>query len=181
MKVSMIWAMSRNRVIGRGNTLPWRLPTDMQFFQRTTMGHPVIMGRRTFESMKAPLPGRTNIVITSQPDYGRAGSGSGTGSGTGVVVAASLADAIDRARAQCEIDDRDQVFIAGGARVYAEGLTLADRLYITDVDVTLDGDTFFPEFDRAAWRVVERQEFEADTVNSYPFTISVLDRAAPDD
>lgn len=162
----MIWAMDRNRVIGLGNTLPWRLPRDMQHFQRTTMGHPVIMGRRTFESMKAPLPGRTNIVLTRQTDFERAG----------VVVVSDLPAAIDRARAQCEIDGRDEAFITGGAGVYEAGLVIADRLYITDVDASVEGDTYFPEFDRSAWRVVSSQSHPADEANTFAFTISLLER-----
>jgi len=159
--------MSRNRVIGLGNGLPWRLPKDMQFFMTSTMGHPVIMGRKTFESMKAPLPGRTNIVVSRNADYER----------KGIRVAADLSAALAIAREQCRADGVDEVFIAGGAEIYRAALALATRLYVTEVDARLDGDTFFPEFDWGAWRRLSCERFPADASHSYPFTISVFERA----
>lgn len=159
--------MSRNRVIGRDNGLPWRLPKDMQFFMTSTMGHPVIMGRRTFESMKAPLPGRTNIVVTRNADYGR----------EGIRVAADLAAAMAMAREQCRTDGVDEFFVVGGAEIYRAALTLATRLYVTEVDAELEGDTFFPEFDWRAWRRLRCEHFPADASHNYPFSISVFERA----
>jgi len=108
MQLSMIWAMAENRVIGRDNSLPWRLPNDMRHFMQTTMGRPVIMGRKTFESMKAPLPGRTNIVLTQNPDWQR----------DGVQVVATLDEAIELAQSQCLIDGVDEVMVIGGAQIY---------------------------------------------------------------
>ena len=159
--------MARNRVIGRGQTLPWRLPSEMQYFMRTTMGHPVLMGRKTFESMKAPLPGRTNIVLTSDNAYAR----------EGIQVVHSFGEGLAVAEAQCEIDGRAEMFVAGGAGVYAEALPQATRLYLTQVHADVEGDTFFPEFDLAEWQVVRSEDHSADLKNVYPFTIMLLERA----
>jgi dihydrofolate reductase len=159
--------MSRNRVIGRGNGLPWRLPKDLQFFMTTTMGHPVIMGRRTFESMKAPLPGRTNIVVTRDSGYRR----------EGIRVASDLEAALATARRQCLADGGDEAFVAGGAEIYRLALRVATRLYVTEVDAEVEGDTFFPEFDWGAWRRLSCDQFPADASHAYRFSISVFERA----
>ncbi|MDH3643283.1 MAG: dihydrofolate reductase [Gammaproteobacteria bacterium] len=166
MDISLIWAMSRNRVIGRGNTLPWRLPTEMRSFMATTMGKPVIMGRRTFESMKAPLPGRTNIVVTRDREYHR----------QGIKVAHDFEGALELARSQCRIDGVREIMVAGGADIYRLALPVATRLYMTVVDADIEGDTFFPEFDLGAWRQVRSETYAADGSNDYPFSISVLER-----
>ncbi len=158
--------MARNRVIGRDNQLPWRLPRDMQFFVATTMGKPVIMGRRTFESMKAPLAGRTNIVVTRDTGYRR----------EGVLVAHSLDAALELAEARCRTDDVDEAMIIGGAEIYRLALPLATRLYVTLIDADVEGDTFFPEVDLDAWREVSRESFPAEAGNGLPFSIIVLER-----
>lgn len=167
MHVALIWAMARNRVIGRDNQLPWRLPRDMQFFVATTMGKPVIMGRRTFESMKAPLAGRTNIVVTRDLDYRR----------EGVLIAHSLGEALDLAEAQCRADDVEEAMVIGGAGIYRMALPLATRLYVTLIDADVDGDTYFPDVDLDAWREVSRETFPADAANRLPFSIVVYERA----
>jgi len=168
VKLAMIWAMTRNRVIGRNNDLPWNLPADMQHFMTTTRGHPVIMGRRTFESMdKKPLPRRTNIVVTRTPGY----------AAPGILVAGDLESAIELARRQCAADGVEEAFITGGAGPYAEGLAVADRLYVTEIDAELEGDTFFPEVDWSRWRLVSREEHPADERHAYPFSISTYERA----
>lgn len=169
MDIALIWAMSRNRVIGRGDRLPWRLPKDMQFFMATTMGKPVIMGRRTFESMPAPLQGRTNIVITRNVGYRR----------PGVKVAADLDAALALAEDQCLIDGRDEIMVAGGAEIYRLALPVATRLYVTMVDAEVEGDRFFPEIDFQQWREVRSESFSADTANRYAFSIVVFDRLDP--
>jgi dihydrofolate reductase len=161
--------MARGRVIGRGNTLPWRLPTEMQHFMRTTMGHPVLMGRKTFESMKAPLPGRTNIVLTSDTSYARAG----------IQVVHTMEEGIELSAAQCAIDGREEMFVAGGAGVYAQALPRATRLYMTQVHADVQGDTFFPEFDMNDWRVLRSEEHAQDDRNSFAFTIMLLERREP--
>ncbi len=158
--ISIIAALANNRVIGREGELPWRLPRDSGHFQRTTLGKPVIMGRRTFESMGEALEGRDNVVVTSDPDF----------KAPGVRVARSLAEALE-----LTADAPEQVLI-GGERIYAEGLPLADRLYLTFVDVEAEGDTHFPEFDESAWREVERREFEADEKHAHAFSIVTFER-----
>lgn len=168
MHISLIWAMASNRVIGRGNTLPWRLPTDMQNFMVTTMGKPVLMGRKTFESMKAPLPGRTNIVLTSDVAYNR----------PGIRVVHNFAQGLELARDQCLIDGVDELFVVGGAGVYELGLQVATRLYVTHVDAAPQGDTFFPEINWDDWRVLQRQHYPADQKNVYAFDIALYERAS---
>ena len=166
MDISLIWAMAENRVIGRGNSLPWRLPKDMQFFMAATMGKPVIMGRKTFESMKAPLPGRTNIVMTREAGYER----------SGIKVAANFAEALRAARAQCEVDGADEIMVAGGAEIYRLALAVATRLYVTTVHAQVEGDTFFPEFDWGDFEEARAESFPEDEKHSHDFTISVFNR-----
>jgi dihydrofolate reductase len=165
MDIALIWAMSRNGVIGRDNGLPWRLPKDMKSFMAITMGKPVIMGRRTFESMKAALPGRTNIVVTRNAEYQR----------HGVKVANDLTAALALAKAQCLADGCDEIMVAGGADIYRLALPVATRLYMTTVDAEVEGDTFFPEIDMEQWREVRTESFPADAAHSYSFSIAVLE------
>jgi dihydrofolate reductase len=167
VQISLIWAMTRNGVIGRDNDLPWHLPDDMKFFMRTTRDHPVIMGRRTFESMDRPLPRRTNIVVTRNPDYRAAGAR----------VVHDLPTALEEARRQCARDGVDEIFVIGGAALYREALEVATRLYVTEIDAELPGDTFFPEIDWRGWRRVRSERHAADDRHAYPFTISVFERA----
>ena len=167
MEISLIWAMARNGVIGRGNRLPWRLPKDMEFFVATTMGKPVIMGRKTFESMKAPLSGRTNIVITRNVDYSR----------KGILIAHDFIEAVGLAENQCLIDGCDETLVAGGVEVYRSGVDLATRLYVTRIEADVEGDAVFPELDWTAWQELRRQDFPADETHDYPFSISTYERA----
>ncbi len=152
--------MARNRVIGRDNRLPWRLPADLAYFKRVTMGHPVIMGRRTWESIGRPLPGRQNIVVSRNPGY----------SAPGATVVGSLDDAWRAA------GDVDEASVIGGTSLFAEALPLADRIHLTEVDAEIEGDTYFPAFDRSQWveREVARQA--RDDRHAYPFRIVVLER-----
>ena len=158
----MIWAMAENRVIGRDNTLPWRLPADMRHFMATTMGKPVLMGRKTMESMKAPLPGRTNIVLTRDPLWQREGAR----------VVHSLDEALALAEQQCLIDGQEELMVIGGADIYALCLPLADKLYITHVAGEPAGDVFFPEFEMDQWACVSRVEHPADERHSADFAIA---------
>jgi len=167
VQVSLIWAMTRNRVIGRDNDLPWRLPRDMRFFMTTTRDHPVIMGRRTFESMDRALPRRTNIVVTRNPDYRAAGA----------EVVGDLAAALALAERQCRQDGVDEAFVIGGAELYRVALGVADRLYVTRIDADLPGDTFFPDIDWSVWRLVRSEPHSADEEHAYPFAIEVYERA----
>ncbi|MCY3821868.1 MAG: dihydrofolate reductase [Gammaproteobacteria bacterium] len=165
MKLSLIWAMSRNRVIGRNNRLPWKLPKDSRFFRTITMGRPVIMGRRTFESQGRPLPGRTNIVLT------RSGF-----THDGVRIASTLDAALEIAESQCLIDGVEECFVTGGTDIYALALPRADRLYETLIDAEVDGDTFFPPYDPSEFTLVAQEDFDADEEHAFPFSIRVLDR-----
>ena len=168
MRLCLIWAMTRNRVIGRDNALPWQLPDEMRHFMRTTLGKPVIMGRKQFQAMGKPLPKRTNIVLSRDPSFRP----------NGIVVARTLADAIARAhQAAGEIPD-GEIMVIGGAEIYALSLPRADRLYFTLIDAELDGDTFFPEFDELQWREVRREEHRADARHAHPYLIRVLDRVS---
>ena len=139
--VSLIVAMARNGVIGKDNRLPWHLPEDLQRFKRLTMGHPIIMGRKTYESIGKLLPGRTSVIVTRRQGYLLPGA----------IIAHSLEDAIDR----CANDD--EIFVIGGAQIYRAALDLADRLLITQIDREIAGDTVFPPVDWSRWREVERQ------------------------
>jgi dihydrofolate reductase len=150
-RISLIWAMSRNRIIGRDNALPWRLPADLQHFKQVTLGKPIIMGRRTWESLPGRLPQRRHIVITRQRDYQAAGA----------ETAPDLQSAIRLA------GDVDEVMIVGGATLYALALPLADQLYLTLVDADVEGDTRFPDFDLSEWREISRRRHDPDMANSY--------------
>lgn len=161
--ISLVWAMSRNRVIGRNNTLPWRMPADLQHFRRLTTGHHIIMGRKNHEDIGKPLPGRTNIVLTQQPDY----------TAPGCLVVHSIEAALQVAREDSE------VFVIGGAMIYEQTLDLADRLYITEINADIEGDTLFPEFDRSGWTETSREEHAADEKNPYPYRFVTLQRTKP--
>ena len=143
MIISIIAAMAENRVIGRKNEMPWDIPSELRLFKERTMGHPVIMGRKTFESIGHPLPGRTNIIISGQKDYAP----------EGCIVVNSLQAAITA----CE--GADEVFICGGAAVFRAAMPLADRIYLTIVEEEFDGDSFFPEIPDD-FVEVERKSFE---------------------
>ncbi|MBE9503829.1 MAG: type 3 dihydrofolate reductase [Proteobacteria bacterium] len=161
MIISLIAAMNDDRVIGINNELPWKLPADMKWFREKTMGKPIIMGRKTFESFGGkPLPGRTNIVITGNENY----------SVEGTVTVHSIDEGIAAA------GDVDEVMIIGGASFYEQMLPRADRFYLTLVHGKFDGDTCFPEFDMNLWREVEHIDCEADDKNAYPCSFIVLER-----
>ena len=144
MTVSIIVACSRNNVIGRDNELPWRLSEDLRHFKQTTMGKPMIMGRKTYDSIGRPLPGRTTLVVTRQRDWRR----------EGVIVCESLPQALAEARRHLAADS-DEIIIAGGEEIYRQSLVLADQVYLTRVDLEVDGDAFFPPLDAADWEKVE--------------------------
>ena len=158
MKISMIAAMSRNRVIGKNNDLPWHLPDDFQYFKDQTNGHPVIMGRKNFESLPEkfrPLPNRTNIVLTHSQDYPAKGI--------------QLANNLDEALAIARNHDQTEAFIIGGGQIYLLGLAYADCIYLTEIDAEIEGDTFFPEIDPSAWREIRRIHHPADARHPYAF------------
>lgn len=165
----MIWAMTQNRVIGDEGGLPWRLPKDMRHFMDTTMGKPVIMGRKTFESMKSALPGRLNIVMTRDQNWRPASSD--------VVVTHTLEDAIHAARANVEALGLEELMIIGGAEIYKLGLAHATRLYVTYIHTEIEGDTRFPEFSESDWEVISSEDFPEDDKHDAAFTIKVLERS----
>lgn len=162
MRISLIVAMSENRVIGREGQLPWRLSADLRRFKQLTMGHHLIMGRKTFESIGRVLPGRTSIVVTRQPGY-RA---------QGVVVAPSLTDALRHA----EQAGDDEAFVIGGGEIYRQILPATDRIYLTLVKAMVDGDTRFDELDYSAWKLVASEEHPADEKNAYNHSFRTYDR-----
>ena len=144
MRLSAIVAAAANRVIGAGNQLPWRLSADLARFKRLTMGHTLVMGRKTFESIGRPLPGRAFIVVTRQRDYAP----------QGVMVAHSVDAALEMARARGD----DEVFIAGGADLYAQTMDRWNRLYLTRIAREFPGDTYFPAVDLSGWRLIEEEQ-----------------------
>jgi dihydrofolate reductase len=167
--VAMIAAVGSNGVIGAGNAIPWRLPTDFAHFKRTTMGKPVIMGRKTFESIGKPLSGRTTIVVTRQHGY----------QPDGVLVIDGLAAALDHAQAIAAADGVTEVFVGGGGEIYREAMKVADRLYITHVEAAPDGDTLFPLIDPAIWSVVNEPEIVPTERDSARFRVKVYERRSP--
>ena len=169
MRVSLIAAVAANGVIGRDNGLPWNLPADLRLFQTLTMGHTLVMGRRTWESFATPLPGRRIVVITRRPDWRPEGLSEAT---EGVEVAHSLDEALARAR---EAGDTE-AFVAGGTEVFREALPRADRIYLTRVEAEVPGDTYFPEFDIAGWKIIEEEHHAADADHAFPFTFQILER-----
>lgn len=162
MKLSIIAALGRNRAIGYQNQLPWRLPADLQRFKQLTMGHHMLMGRKTFESIGRPLPGRTSIIITRQPGY----------KAEGCLIVHSLEDAITLAKSRGE----QEAFVIGGADIYAQALPLADRMYLTWVEAEPEADAFFPTFDESAWEIIEETTFAADEKHPYAMRFVTLRR-----
>ncbi|MBT7952183.1 MAG: dihydrofolate reductase [Gammaproteobacteria bacterium] len=160
MNISIVVAMSSNSLIGRDGDLPWHLSADLQHFKSITMGKPILMGRKTHESIGRPLPGRENIVLTRNKDY-RA---------NGCTVINQLNELESR------FLDSDELMIIGGAQLYADALEVSKRLFITEVHADLEGDTYFPEFDRGQWREIERQAFKADEKNDFDYSFVVLER-----
>ncbi len=161
MKLSLIVAMAKNRAIGLNNKMPWHLPADFAWFKQQTLGHPVIMGRKTFESIGRPLPGRRNIVVSRNAGF----------TAEGVEVSHSLEAAL-QAVAEAE------PFVIGGATLYTEALPQASRLIVTEVDANPAADTFFPAWKADEWREVSRQHREADEKNVYAMNFVVWERSA---
>jgi dihydrofolate reductase len=153
--LSLIAAMANQRVIGRDNTLPWRLPEDLQHFKRTTLGKPVIMGRKTWESLGRPLPGRRNIVVSRNPDY--------------LPVGGELVSSLEAAVAATA--DVDEAFVIGGADLYRQALPLAQRIYLTEIAGDYAGDAHFPEFAAADWREVSREAHTSSDGIAYAFVL----------
>jgi dihydrofolate reductase len=159
-RISIIVAMARNRVIGVNNTLPWHLPADLKHFKALTMGHHIVMGRKTYESIGKPLPGRTSVVVTRNAGYAP----------PGVVVVNSLEAAITA----CSNDE--EIFVIGGAELYRQAIALADRIYLTEIDADIPGDAHFTELDHKLWKEAGRDSHAPDEKNRYPYHFVIFDR-----
>ncbi|WP_404368536.1 dihydrofolate reductase [Marinobacter sp.] len=171
MRKALIVAMSRNRVIGRNNKLPWYLPGDLRYFKQVTMGKPIIMGRKTWDSIGRPLPGRLNVVVSRDPDWEAP---------DGTVKAGSLEDAFVRAEARAEIENREEIMVIGGGQIYAEALPHVDRMYVTLVHDEVPGDAWFPEVNWQEWEEIGREDFSASDNNPYDYSFLVYQRLSSD-
>ena len=160
MTISIIAALSHNRVIGKNNKLPWNLPADLQRFKELTLGKPIIIGQRTFESIGKPLPERTNIVLSQDPNFNP----------PGCIVVRSIEEAL-----KAVLSFRE-VMICGGASVYKQFLPLADKMYLTLIEGDFEGDAYFPEFDWADWQEIDRIENQPDQANPYKYIFLTLER-----
>jgi dihydrofolate reductase len=165
-RVAIIVAVADNGVIGRNNTLPWKLSEDMQHFKRITMGKPIVMGRKTYESIGKPLPGRTNIVISRNAAY-RA---------EGVAVVSSLDAALALAKETAERDDVEEVMVMGGAEIYAATIPVAERLYITEVHASVEGDAVLCDIEWDLWREITRENRVAQPPNTYDYSFVCYER-----
>jgi len=161
--ISIIVAVSQNGVIGKNNQLPWRLPADLKRFKSLTMGHPILMGRKTFESIGKPLPGRTNIVISRQKEFACCGA----------IAAASLEEALQK----CE--DEKEVFVIGGHTIFEQALPLTDRIYLTLIHHDFEGDAFFPLPDPKIWKETSREDLPATQENPYSYSFLTLEKTTP--
>ncbi len=164
MKLSLIVATAHDNVIGRNNELPWHLPQDLKYFKAVTLGKPIIMGRKTFESIGKPLPGRTNIVVTRQKNWNF----------SGVLVAKSIEDAIDVAQAfrNEQHTSAEEIMVIGGAEIYRSALEIADRVYLTKIDAKIDGaDAFFPELAAEQWKLMSELPGESDASIKHKFLV----------
>jgi len=160
VKLAIIVATDEKGLIGRDNDLPWKLSADLQYFRRVTMGKPLIMGRNTHESIGRALPGRKNIIVTKNENY----------QAEGCNVVHSVADALKAC------DDAEEVMVMGGASLYTQLLAQADRLYLTQVHASLEGDTWFPDWQRSDWQQLSREDHLADDKNDFPYSFIIYDR-----
>ena len=166
MIVSLIAAVARNNVIGADQTIPWHIPSDFAWFKQTTMGKPMVMGRKQFETFPKPLAGRPHIVVTRQRDYAP----------QGVTVRHSLTEALETARDLAAASDTDEIMVIGGGDIYAQALPLADRLYITHVDLAPKGEVYFPPIDPAIWRIVAEPEVPRSERDGAAYAIRIYER-----
>ncbi len=163
MTISLIVATSLNHGIGKDNQLPWHLPADLKFFKQTTMGCPVVMGRKTFQSIGRTLPGRKNVVITRDASFNSDGKWD-------ITLASGLTESLEQLKGEKE------VFIIGGGEIFKQSMTLADTIYLTLVNTVLDADVFFPEIDPAAFRLVWEEKHSADEKNAFDYTFQKYQR-----
>ncbi|SMF55027.1 dihydrofolate reductase [Alteromonadaceae bacterium Bs31] len=166
INIALVVAVARNGIIGRDNGMPWHLPEDFKHFKKITWGHPILMGRKTFESIGKALPGRTNIIVTRQKDW----------HAEGAIVASSLEQALIRGSGQAKKLGVDTQMVIGGAELYRQALPLAQRIYFTEVHADVEGDTTFPSLNHDQWQERERQDFAGQGNNSPAFSFVTLDR-----
>lgn len=162
MIISTIVAVAKNNVIGKDNDIPWYLPADLKYFKKITTGHHIIMGRKCYESIGRPLPKRTNVVVTRNPFF----------IASGCLITHNVAEAVQLAKANGE----EEVFIIGGGQIYEIALPHVDRIYLTEVDVKVDGDIFFPTIDPNNWNLIKETKNKSDEKNEYDYTFKVLER-----
>lgn len=160
--ISLIWAMDENRVIGKDNQLPWHLPEDLKFFKRTTMGYPIAMGRKTYDSIGRPLPGRENIIVTRNQEYVN----------EGCTVFHSVEELIGYSQKLVN----EEIFVIGGAEIFKAVFSFADRLYITKINHSFTGDTYFPEIDMDEWQVISSEPGMKDERNPYDYEFFIYER-----
>lgn len=166
MRLALIVAQAENRVIGNQNRLPWHLPEDLKYFKAVTLGKPIIMGRKTFESIGRPLPGRTNIVVTRDASYQR----------EGIEVVHSLPQALERAEQIGVINGSEEVMLIGGAELYSQALPYCQRLYLTQVHAEVEGDAYFPELNHTDWSELGCERHEPSGCNPFAYSFMVLER-----
>jgi dihydrofolate reductase len=159
--ISFLVAMDQKRTIGKDNDLPWHLPADLKYFKQVTMGHPIVMGRKTHEAIGRVLPGRENIVLTRDKSY----------TSLGCTVIHSIEDLLD-----IDKEKDEEVFVIGGAEIFKEVFTSADRLYITLIEDVFEGDTYFPEFDQSEWEIISKEKGIKDEKNPYDYYYVVYER-----
>lgn len=162
--ISFIWAMDKHRVIGKNNQLPWHLPEDLKFFKRVTMGHPIIMGRKTFESIGRPLPGRKNIIVTRNREY--------TNENCEVMYD------VESLLAFCRQNSDEEYFVIGGAEIFQQLFPYVDRLYITKIDEAFEGDTYFPAIDLDDWQLSSQEKGIKDEKNPYDYEFLIYEKKA---
>jgi len=166
MRISLIAARSENNMIGKNNDLPWKVKGDWAFFKKTSMGKPVIMGRKTFESIKHPFPGRTNIIVTRNTDF----------TVKGAIVVNTLEDAIKKAKEVASDTDSDEIMIAGGSEIYKIAMPFCNRMYLNEIHCTVDGDTNFPDFSLNEWKETFRERHGAEEGDTADYSIVIFDR-----
>lgn len=163
MIISTIVGMANNRAIGKENDIPWHLPADLKYFKKTTIGKPIIMGRKCYESIGRPLPKRTNIIITRNKDY----------EAKGCIITHSLQEAIAKAKEE----ETTEIFIIGGGEIYQKALAIVDKIYLTCIDLVVeDATVFFPNIDSNQWQLIKEEKHQKDKKNPYDYTFKVLKR-----
>lgn len=166
MRIAMIAAVAENGIIGASGRIPWRAPSDMAFFKRTTIGKPIVMGRKQFETVGRPLPGRTNIIVSRRPGY----------QPDGVIVINDLPAALEHARTLAEADGATEAMVIGGGEIYAQALPFANRLYISHIAASPEGDTRFPAIDRGVWTAVAEPEVPRTGRDEVDFRTVIYER-----